>query len=56
MQRGAVGAALAAMHTFKGQPRNTNGGDGMFGSFLGPAFPNLILNKGSLQPVQILRR
>src|SRR5262252_5437753 len=35
---GAVGAALAAMHIFKGQPRNTNGGDGMFGSFLGPSF------------------
>jgi carbamoyltransferase len=35
---GAVGAALAAVHIFKGQPRNTNGGDGMFGSFLGPSF------------------
>jgi carbamoyltransferase len=35
---GAVGAALAAMHIFKGQPRNTNGGDGMFGAFLGPSF------------------
>src|SRR5215471_10479719 len=33
----AVGAALAAMHIFKDQPRNTNGGDGMFGSFLGPS-------------------
>jgi carbamoyltransferase len=35
---GAVGAALAAVHLFKGQPRNINGGDGMFGSFLGPSF------------------
>ena len=35
---GAVGAALAAVHIFKGQPRKTNGGDGMFGSFLGPSF------------------
>ena len=35
---GAVGAALAAVHIFKDQPRKTNGGDGMFGSFLGPSF------------------
>jgi carbamoyltransferase len=35
---GAVGAALAATHIFKDQPRKTNGGDGMFGSFLGPSF------------------
>jgi carbamoyltransferase len=35
---GAVGAALAAVHIFKGQPRKTNGGDAMFGSFLGPSF------------------
>jgi carbamoyltransferase len=35
---GAVGAALAAIHLFKNQPRKTNGGDGMFGSFLGPSF------------------
>jgi carbamoyltransferase len=35
---GAIGAALAATHIFKGQPRKTNGGDGMFGSFLGPSF------------------
>ncbi len=35
---GAVGAALAAVHLFKGQPRKINGGDGMFGSFLGPSF------------------
>jgi carbamoyltransferase len=36
---GAVGAALAAHHIFKGQPRKTNGADGMSGSFLGPNFP-----------------
>lgn len=35
---GAVGAALAACHLFKGQPRQTNGADGMSGSFLGPSF------------------
>ena len=35
---GAVGAALAAVHIFKGRPRKTNGGDGMYGSFLGPSF------------------
>src|SRR3984893_1431104 len=36
---GAVGSALAAYHLFKGQPRKTNGADGMSGSFLGPGFP-----------------
>ena len=36
---GAVGAALAACHLYKDQPRKTNGADGMSGSFLGPAFP-----------------
>ena len=35
---GAVGAALAAVHIFKKQPRKTNGDDGMFGSLLGPSF------------------
>jgi carbamoyltransferase len=35
---GAVGAALAAVHIFRGQPRQTNGADAMFGSFLGPSF------------------
>jgi carbamoyltransferase len=35
---GAVGAALAAYHLFKGQPRQTNGADGMSGAFLGPNF------------------
>jgi len=35
---GAVGAALAAAHLFKGQPREINGGDAMAGAFLGPSF------------------
>ena len=35
---GALGAAFAAVHIFKRQPRKTNGADGMFGSFLGPSF------------------
>jgi carbamoyltransferase len=36
---GAVGAALAAYHQFKGQPRKVAATDGMSGAFLGPAFP-----------------
>ncbi len=36
---GALGAALAAHHLFKGQPRRLNGAlDGMSGAYLGPAF------------------
>jgi len=36
---GALGAALAAYHLFKGQPRHVGGClDGMAGSYLGPAF------------------
>ena len=35
---GAVGAALAAHHIFKNQPREANRSDGMSGSFLGPSF------------------
>ena len=35
---GAIGAALAANHIFKGQPRKIDGRDGMSGSFLGPGF------------------
>jgi len=35
---GAVGAALAAYHLFKGQPRQSHGADGMSGAFLGPHF------------------
>jgi carbamoyltransferase len=35
---GAVGAALAAVHLFAGQPRKTNGGDAMAGALLGPSY------------------
>jgi carbamoyltransferase len=35
---GAVGAALAAVHLYKGAARKADGGDGMAGSFLGPSF------------------
>jgi carbamoyltransferase len=36
---GAIGAALAAYHVHKGQPRRLNGNlDGMKGGFLGPSF------------------
>jgi len=35
---GAVGAALAAVHLYKRQPRKPNGGDGMAGALLGPSF------------------
>jgi carbamoyltransferase len=36
---GALGAALAAYHSHRNQPRHTNGGcDAMKGSYLGPAF------------------
>ena len=42
---GAVGAALAAVHIFKDQTRKTNGGDGMFGSFLGPSFSQAVIER-----------
>jgi carbamoyltransferase len=35
---GAVGAALAAYHQFKGNPRAVTASDGMSGAFLGPRF------------------
>src|SRR6202043_9329 len=35
---GAVGAALAAFHQFKGEPRRVASSDGMSGAFLGPEF------------------
>jgi carbamoyltransferase len=38
---GAVGAALAAYHSHRDQPRNLNGHiDGMKGAYLGPSFEN----------------
>jgi carbamoyltransferase len=36
---GAVGAALAAYHLFKSQPRKIDVADGMSGAYLGPSFP-----------------
>jgi carbamoyltransferase len=37
---GALGAALAAYHLYKGQPRRAHeGADGMRGAYLGPSFP-----------------
>ena len=35
---GAIGAALAAVHLYKGYPRKPNGGDQMTGALLGPSF------------------
>lgn len=35
---GALGAALAAVHSFHGMPRKVNGCDSMSGAFLGPHF------------------
>src|SRR5262249_46228742 len=35
---GAVGAALAGYHQFKGQPRKAAANDGMSGAFLGPQY------------------
>ncbi|MFB9268557.1 carbamoyltransferase [Bradyrhizobium erythrophlei] len=35
---GAIGAALAAFHQFKGEPRSVAVTDGMSGAFLGPEF------------------
>ncbi|ALA59040.1 carbamoyltransferase [Nitrospira moscoviensis] len=37
---GALGAALSVWHQLEGQPRKTEGRDGMSGSFLGPSFSN----------------
>jgi len=36
---GALGAALAAYHLYREQPRAVDGCDGMQGAYLGPAFP-----------------
>lgn len=38
---GAVGAALAGYHMFKGQPRTPRPGDAMKGAFLGPSFSQI---------------
>ncbi len=35
---GAIGAALAGWHLYKGQPRRPSEGDAMSGGFLGPSF------------------
>jgi carbamoyltransferase len=35
---GAIGAALAAVHLYKGHPRKLNGADQMTGALLGPSF------------------
>jgi carbamoyltransferase len=35
---GALGAALAAYHMYKGQPRQVKSGDSMKGAFLGPSY------------------
>ena len=35
---GAVGAALAVAYLYEGYPRKPNGGDQMYGSFLGPSY------------------
>ncbi|MBV8361650.1 MAG: carbamoyltransferase [Deltaproteobacteria bacterium] len=37
---GAIGAALAAWHSYAGQPRQASEGDLMRGSYLGPAYDN----------------
>ena len=42
---GALGAAFAACHQFKGQPRTVNGGDAMQGGYLGPAFAQTEIEK-----------
>ena len=49
---GAVGAALAAWHQLEEQPRvvRPDGGDGMQGAFLGPAFSRPRLSSFSRPP------
>jgi carbamoyltransferase len=42
---GAVGAALAAFHIFKDQPRKISGADGMSGSLLGPSFSQVEIER-----------
>ena len=42
---GAVGAALAAVHLYKGHPRKPNRGDRMHGSLLGPSYSQLDIER-----------
>ena len=42
---GAVGAALAAYHQFRQQPRHIAAGDGMSGAFLGPEFSQELIEQ-----------
>ncbi len=42
---GALGAALAAYHLYKGQPRTVKSGDNMKGSYLGPSFAQADIEK-----------
>jgi carbamoyltransferase len=42
---GAVGAALAGFHLYAGQPRQTNGTDGMSGALLGPHFTQVEIER-----------
>jgi carbamoyltransferase len=42
---GAVGAALAAVHLYKGHPRRPNRGDRMYGSLLGPSYSQLDIER-----------
>src|SRR5690349_8285179 len=42
---GALGAALAAYHLYRGQPRSICGSDAMRGAYLGPVFPQAEIEK-----------
>jgi carbamoyltransferase len=62
---GAVGAALAGYHMFKGQPRSPRPGDAMQGAFLGPSFSQAEIERrlnvcggacSTLSDEEILRR
>jgi carbamoyltransferase len=61
---GALGAALAAYHLYRGQPRSVTGSDCMQGAYLGPAFPQAEIERrlsaagarfGVLSPDELLR-
>ena len=54
---GAVGAALAAYHLFKGQPRAVATAlDGMSGAYLGPAFAQADIERAARGSGRALRR